>query len=99
MKVLNILKSCMVLLVFVFSFRSPFESGAAIFHHVPLKAKEILKGRATKEDHHGGFLRFPQFPQSLVFHDIKIKDLLFRNKMCLCQYLKCEDSMNSNIIP
>lgn len=96
MKVLNILKSCMVLLVFVFSFRSPFESGAAIFHHVPLKAKEILKGRATKEDHHGGFLRFPQ---SLVFHDIKIKDLLFRNKMCLCQYLKCEDSRNSNIIP
>lgn len=48
MKVLNILKSCMVLLVFVFSF-------------VPLKAKEMLKGRATKEDHHGGFLRFPQF--------------------------------------
>lgn len=82
MKVLNILKSCMVLLVFVFSFRSPFESGAAIFHHVPLKAKEMLKGRAT-----------------MVFHDTKIKDLLFRNKMCLCQYLKCEDSMNSNIIP
>lgn len=94
MKELNILKSCMVLLVFVFSFRSPFESGAAVFHHVPLKAKKMLKGRATKEVDFLGCLG-----SSLVFHDIKIKELLFRNKMCLCQYLKCEDSMNSNIIP